>query len=781
MLPCTFSLFRLAMATCMMGVAGSSHALVLLADDLLSDVAGRDGVSMVIDGGSWSIESVDFTQDGETLSLKGLSSRPVRGVSGLSTLKIDPLGERLGLSLSVPQTEYRVDDIALGSGTRTFGALRTVFQTDATLGITPLTQRTVDGPASISVVADSGFLLDGAVALSKGTAYVGYNGYELIARGVQLGASFSNAKFTLPSSGNDLNLEFSNTAITAGISGVSLDLAYGDAVTNASSRSFGALSVAANATGSISMSGGGVSGGGIRIKPDFSWSGGVFEYKDTGVIRSSDFSGSLSSTSGVTVDLGKDTMGSYIKFAASDLSVTTQFAKLVVGDAGNPKMGSVGLDLRFLDTAIKNNWLKLRPGGDVNAGAQGLTAQASWDLSNGSASVTDNGNSMWLSGLNSYGNATMTFDLTRACSTTTTVPGCYAGTLTDPSKGNYDGHFDGLRLGFSNVSGAYSLDGIRVGTSSSPLQGGTELLLLAGIYPAYDFSMRGQVTLLAGGKIGDGFRFNADLFLSNVNAAVSTDEFGKGIWLTGATQEMHYRNGSVDVSSTGLEINKGESWSKLDANNLRLGSKADGQSVGRLLLKTYERDSTLTLATGGAGALCVGAVAASATSCNAAGGRWEDRGDEGLSVKLKSIYVRDASAGATVNGIVLDEKRNQIALEARRSVGTDGKPINGTGVQVVLDNFWSSDSKVGDASANSYGVNAELGVDVAPTVVISKAPPFTQTSPLGFAVNGRVSFKEIGAERLQNVHPTGGAQTVLYGMRMQNADVRFNLTATPIN
>ncbi len=189
----------------------------------------------------------------------------------------------------------------------------------------------------------------------------------------------------------------------------------------------------------------------------------------------------------------------------------------------------------------------------------------------------------------------------------------------------------------------------------------------------------------------------------------------------------------------------------------------------------------LMLATGGAGALCVGAVATSATSCATAGGRWEDRGDEGLSVKLKSFYVRDAVVDSTLNGVVTDDKRNQIALEARRTLDDNGKPVNGTGVQVVLDNFWSSDAKVGDANANSYGFNADLGIDVAPTIVISKTPPYTQSSPLGFAVNGRVSFKEIGAERLQLVHPTGGGQTVLHGMRLQNADVRFNLTATPIN
>ena len=151
-----------------------------------------------------------------------------------------------------------------------------------------------------------------------------------------------------------------------------------------------------------------------------------------------------------------------------------------------------------------------------------------------------------------------------------------------------------------------------------------------------------------------------------------------------------------------------------------------------------------------------------------------------MTVKLNSLYVRGNQESNAGNVIVIDEKRNQIALEAQRTVDANGKSVNGTGVQVVLDNFWSSDANVGDANANLYGFKADLGIDVAPTVVISKTPPFTQTNPLGFAVNSRVSFKEIGIQRLQTVHPTGGAQTVLHGMRLQNADVRFNLTATPI-
>ena len=44
-----------------------------------------------------------------------------------------------------------------------------------------------------------------------------------------------------------------------------------------------------------------------------------------------------------------------------------------------------------------------------------------------------------------------------------------------------------------------------------------------------------------------------------------------------------------------------------------------------------------------------------------------------------------------------------------------------------------------------------------------------------------IRFKEINVDRLRNVHPTGGATTAMYGIKAQNADIRANLTATPIN
>lgn len=279
--------------------------------------------------------------------------------------------------------------------------------------------------------------------------------------------------------------------------------------------------------------------------------------------------------------------------------------------------------------------------------------------------------------------------------------------------------------------------------------------------------------------MGDGIGYNADFVVSDARAAITVDETGKGLWLSGTRYDMHFRDGTVDVTNNGVELRKGTYWSNLDVSDLRWGDRATGASLGRLVLKRYEQGSTLALSSGGAGALCVGGSGSTASACSASGGRWEDRGNEGVSVKLKNVFVRDTAIDSSVNGVATDEKRNQIILETDRVNG-----VNGSGAQLVVDNFYTSDGDPKNPDANTYGFNADLNLDVAPTKVCTKngssCTPVTP-DPLGFAVNGRVHFKEVDIDRVQHVHPTGGAVTSMYGVKLQNADIRANLTATPIN
>ncbi|MDO9322564.1 MAG: hypothetical protein Q7U01_13140, partial [Pseudomonas sp.] len=509
----------------------------------------------------------------------------------------------------------------------------------------------------------------------------------------------------------------------------------------------------------------------------------LFQYQDEGVLRAENFAGTLSSTSGLSIDLEQDGLGSYAKVAFQDLKINATLGGLIIGNPTNQKLGSLAFDLNFIDQGAKQNWLKLRAGGDSNSGLKGITTDLSWNLANSSVSLTDNGNSIYFSGLRTNGTGQFSFDLTKSCAAGVSTS-CYAGSQSDMSKGNYNGHFDGLRFGLNNVKGSYSFDGLRVGSATAPLQGGTELLVLMEVFPAYDFILNGQLTIQPGGSVGDGLRYNADFLVTEGNAALTVDENGKGLWLSGTSYDMHFRDGSVDVSNNGIELRKGTYWSKLDVSDVRWGDRTAGVSLGRIVLKRYEQGSTLTLSSGGAGALCVGASGASSSACSAAGGRWEDRGNEGVTVKLKNVFVKDTTAVAN-NVVASNEKRNQLIVETDRAKDANGKAINGTGSQLVLDNFYTSDGNPSNPDANTYGVNADLNLDVAPTRVKLKtganAGTYVAPDPLGFAVNGRIHFKEINVERLQNVHPNGGAVTAMYGIKAQNADIRANLTATPIN
>ncbi len=765
-----------------------AQAMQALDDASLSGVSGQDGISLETVGGGWKAGSVNYSQDGQTLSLKDVSSGP-QNAAQASTTTVDVVGDQLQIEHHAAPSILGVGNIEMAGSSNSFGNFRAFYTLGASLKL--------KGGGATGV---SGFAVDDStLSLSDVTFYYRDNGFDLIVKGASFDAYLNDAYLDIVGGGSaqEIKLDLGSSRLVANIGAIGLDLAHGDPIAGvavtpstpdsrdpSASRSFGKLNMDLRLGGSISIASGGASGEGLRIKPNVTISNSLFQYQDEGVLRAENFAGTLSSTSGLTLDLEQDGLGSYAKVAFQDLNLNATLGGLIMGNPSNQKLGSLAFDLNFIDDGLKQNWLKLRPGGDVNSGLKGLSADLSWNMANSSVSLTDNGNSMWFSGLRTHGTGLFTLDLTKSCAAGISTS-CYAGTQSDMSKGNYNGHFDGLRLGLNNVKGSYSFDGLRVGSATAPLQGGTELLVLMEIFPAYDFTLNGQLTLQPGGSIGDGVRYNADFYVTEAKAAITVDETGKGLWLSGTTYDMHFRDGSLDISNAGVELRKGTYWSKLDVADVRWGDRSTGTSLGRLVLKRYEQGSTLALSSGGSGALCVGGSGATASACSAAGGRWEDRGNEGVSVKLKNVFVRDGSIETASNGVATDEKRNQLIWETNRTVDGNGKSVNGTGSQLVLDNFSTSDGNPSDPNANTYGFNADLNLDVAPTKVKVKSGPNagTQVSPdpLGFAVNGRVHFKEINVERLQNVHPVGGAVTAIYGIKAQNADIRANFTATPIN
>lgn len=753
-----------------------------LDDAGLASVSGRGGISIETSGGGWSADSLEYREDGQSLRVEGISSRAQQAGSR-STTQIDVVDDRLHVEHQGRANELAVNGIGFAGSDRSFGAFRAFYTLGASL---QLRGGGASGVAGVSVD-------DSRLSLDAVTFYYRDNGFDLIVRNASFDAYLNNAYLDIVSGGNGsaVRLDLGDTRFVAQIGGIGLDLAHGApdpgvAVTPSApdtrhvdhARSFGQLDMDLRLGGSVRIAGGGASGQGVRLIPQITIANSLFQYKDDGVLRAENFAGVLSSQNGITLDLGEDGSGRYAQLAFQDLKLNASLGGLIIGNPSNQKIGSLALDLNFQDQGARQNWFKLRPGGDPNSGLQGITADVSWNMVSSSVSLTDNGNSMWFSGLRTHGVGQLTLDLTRSCAGGVST-GCYAGSVdTQPGSGGYDGHFDGLRLGLKNVSGGYSFDGLRVGGADAPLQGGTELLVLLEIFPAYDFTLNGQLTLRPGGASGDGVRYNADFFVTDANAAITVDETGRGLWLAGTRYDMHFRDGSLDVTQAGVQLSKGTYWSTLDVHDVRWGDRAAGQSLGRIVLRRYEQGSTLSLSSGGAGALCVGGSGSNASACSASGGRWEDRGNEGLTAGLKNVFVRDAS-GNPAGSVSNSEKRNQLIIETDRVNGVDG-----TGAQLVVDNFYTSDANPGDANANSYGVRVDLNLDVAPTSVCDKSTsgcPPVSPDPLGFAVNGRVHFKEINIDRIQNVHPSGGAVTSMYGIKLQNADIRANLTATPMN
>ncbi|MBC7183683.1 MAG: hypothetical protein H5U30_08970, partial [Marinobacter sp.] len=374
--------------------------------------------------------------------------------------------------------------------------------------------------------------------------------------------------------------------------------------------------------------------------------------------------------------------------------------------------------------------------------------------------------------------------------------------------------FDGLRIGFEDIRAGYRINGLRVGSDDAPLQGGTELLLALGFYPAYEFELEGHVTLGAGGASGEGITINSDVRIRNGKAAIIAVPYDegngeipqKGLWITELDYDAHVRDMTVDVTQEGLAIIKGEAWSTMDIGNLRIGNKESGQSFGRFVIQKYETGSSMTVVPGGAGDVCAGGMGDSPSACAASGGVWETRGEEGLTVRLKQVLAKAIS----------DARKNALTWETNRDVDGAGRAINGTGTRLVLNDIHTSDGVDSDGDGNDdnrFGIRTDLSVDVYQTRVIKKedgadsqgvignrgdekimdptiAGGYRYVSdptageeemrPLGFAVRARSQFKELSINNIDLVHPVGGPQTAVYGVQMQNFDIKANLTATPI-
>jgi hypothetical protein len=579
----------------------------------------------------------------------------------------------------------------------------------------------------------------------------------------------------------------------------------------------------------------------------------AFKYTDDGyVILARNFRGDFSTESGLTLDFEEDDANNpYLALRYEDLTFSFSLDDLILGDENGAALGSFRGQVLFqnglVDGIERKNYLNFFPGGGIASAdgstQQGVTAQIGWNIvsadpvadpsggdfttpgsfagktaaeSNTYFAMNDDGNWVYFNGFNGWGEGEVTLDLTSGPDMAS-LPSDYYANPYNSATGRFDanvgydrenkvGTYDGLRIDFKDLRGEYSFAGVTVGTSEdeameSPYMGGTELLLAMEVFPSYSFTLNGNLTIAPGGQINSdgmggtqGLTLNGDLRITDGDAAITVDEFGRGVWLTGVTYDLHMRGASIDVTEDGLTFNKGLTWSTIQVGQYNsdtgeieggiiFGSREDGDNLGAFTLERLEDGTTISVASGGAGQVCIGGSGVGQAACEADGGRFEDRGDQGLTVKVKAKFAEAPSDVNDPNYYRYQGKGNRFSWTQE----------NGT--TLTLDNFSTQD---GPEGGNDYGLNIDLALDVARTAVrdddgnlvklvngeyvpFSGADSIAENGPLGFAVFGRVHFQQLNIDGLKiAATPDSTPQTLISQIVVQNADIQANLTATPI-
>jgi hypothetical protein len=612
----------------------------------------------------------------------------------------------------------------------------------------------------------------------------------------------------------------------------------------------------------------------------------AFKYVDDGfVILAKGFEGNFSTgAGGLTLDFQEDENNNpYVSIQYSELTYSFELLDLVIGAEDGQSLGSFAGQVLFSDDVINNrtNYINIYPGGRI--GTQGVKLDVGWNIvsadpdnvevvdgddyavpgsfsgktaleSNSYFAMNDDDNWVMFNGFNGYGSGLVTLDLTAGArssadvtvNATSNAIGGYYNNPFDSSTGTfahidadtgeyqsgvaYEGPYDGLRIGFENLKGEYSFAGVTVGSSKeeaseAAYMGGTELLLAMEIFPAYSFTLNGNLTIAPGGQLGgdgqpggsQGLTLNGDLLVTDGSAALTVDETGRGVWLTGVTYDIHMRGASLDVTEDGLTFNKGLTWSTIKVGDasfnsstrkwdldggIIFGSKDDGKNLGVFTLERLEDGTTIALASGGAGLVCIGGGNAYQTGSGAGDGGcaasdtngngvfdqddaqvekadYENRGKQGLTIKVNAKFAEGS-----------DDPNSKYYGKGNRFSWTQP---NGT--TLTLDNFSTSD---GPQGGNEYGLNIDLSLDVARTKVKNEAgnplklvdgeykelvgdETYQEFGPLGFAVLGRVHFKQLNIDGLKlSATPDSTPQTLISQIVIQNADIQANLTATPI-
>ncbi|KPQ01215.1 DUF6160 family protein [Marinobacter sp. HL-58] len=767
-----------------------------LDDEDLADISGQSGITLEMELGM-TTDRLSYFDDGEGVHLEdfrvGSASRP--GGSASHVIRMDVTDD------AVLNLDYLVEDRRIE-----FGDIRLAGAPGVGMGGV-FFDHSLEGSLRISpggAVGSSGYTFDTAYTMTGGRLGYRTNGNEVFlddvtldveALGVTLDVVGNTLEFDAPRISGSYEIGAIRYSNNPANHGNTYDVSTGQAL-----PSYGGLSGAFDLSSKTGITAGGREGQGFRLDNETTINSASFIYHDDGNrLAFRDISGHYSLRD-LRVDVTKDRLGrDALGFTLGSLGGEFNLGRIEMGAEGR-SIGEVNVSFMLRDHTYNGrsytNAVYVQGGGHPDAGPQGLRLSTEWSLQLADLSYTEDGNRVIFSGLQSWGQGDVTVNVTR--------------------EGEVNGtrFYDGLRIGFEDINAGYRINGLRVGSDDAPLQGGTELLLALGFYPAYEFELDGQVTLGAGGASGEGLTINSDIHIRKGRAAIIAAPYDegdgeisqKGLWISDLSYDAHIRDATVDVTENGLEIIKGEAWSTMDVGNLRVGDKEAGASFGRFVVQKYETGSSMTIVPGGAGDVCAGGTGVTAADCTASGGIWEARGEEGLTIGLKQIFARAVS----------EDRKNAFTWETSRRKDASGDPVNDTGTQLVLNDIHTSDGGDFDGDGvddNTFGIRTDLSVDVYQTRVVKKtdgadalgvtgargdekimdpaaaagyryvsSPSATdlENRPLGFAVQARSRFKELSINNVDLVHPAGGAQTAVHGVKMQNFDIEANLTATPI-
>lgn len=767
-----------------------------LDDTALANISGQSGLTMELDL-ALTADRLSYYDDDKGIHLEGFRVGSAIDSAGQAfhLVRID-IEDDASLNLDYLVEDRRVE----------FGDIRLAGAPGVSMGGV-FFDHTLEGYLNISQggsVGGAGYTFDSAYTMTGGRLGYRTNGNEVFLDDITM--NVEALAVTLDVVGDTLALDaprivgnwevgairYSNNPLNHG---VSVDSGSGQLL-----PSYGSLSGSYDLSSSTGITAGGRSGEGLRIDNETVIHSATFLYMDDGkALALRDITGSYR-INDLRLDVTTDWRNRpALALTLGSLAGQFNIGAIEVGGSGR-SIGEVNVSFLLEDQVFNgrnySNAVYLQGGGHPDAGPQGLRLATEWSLRLADFSYTEDGNRVIFSGLQSWGQGDVTVNVTR----------------NEMINGTQ--FFDGLRIGFEDVRAGYRINGLRVGSEDAPLQGGTELLLALGFYPAYEFELDGHMTLGPGGASGEGITINSDVRIHDGKAAIIAVPYDqgngevpqKGLWINELDYDSHVRGMTVDVTQEGLAIVKSEAWSTMDIGNLRIGDKESGRSFGRFVVQKYETGSSMTIVPGGAGDVCAGGVGDSPSSCVSSGGVWEARGEEGLTVRLKQVFAKAAG----------EDRKNALTWETNRETNGVGEAVNGTGTRLVLNDIHTSDGGDFDGDGvedNSFGLRTDLSVDVYQTRVVKKtdgpdalgvvgnrgdekimdgasasgyryvANPTLQEAenrPLGFAVKARSQFKELSINNIDLVHPVGGAQTAVYGVKMQNFDIKANLTATPI-